>query len=191
MSNPVYESSVYSQSVTYKNFQGVEKTQVLYFALDPLKLMELVSGLKTKTPKKSGNPALKNKPVEITNEEQLRFLRELAVKSAGVPSEDGEEWYTFDGFENSIVGKAFLAKLTASDSDRREFSEKVVLDPFRSFVAFAVADPSNSQEDIKTFRQLLAEAEKTFTVPTERNESIEERRSRLAAEMAALEADNG
>lgn len=187
MSNPIYEASVYGSTVSYKNFKGVEKTQTLYFALDPLKLMELVSSLK-KPASKSGNPALRNKPDEITDSEQLKFLRNLAVTSAGEPSEDGEEWHPYDGFEESIVGKAFLAKLTASDGDRREFSEKVVLDPFRSFVAFAIADSSNSQSDVQTFKRLLAEAEQTFHVPTNKDESLEDRRVRLQAEMAALDA---
>ena len=43
MTNPIYEASVYQREVSYRNFKGVEKTTTLYFALDPLKLMEIIA----------------------------------------------------------------------------------------------------------------------------------------------------
>lgn len=190
MTNPVYEASVYQREVSYRNFKGVEKTTTLYFALDPLKLMEIIARIELK-PSKSGNPALKNQAPELTESEKLKFVRELAIESAGWSSEDGENWTKSEDFEVSLAGKAFLAKLTASDGDRREFTEKVILDPFRAFSNFAISDPSNSPKDVAEFKRLIAEAEKTFATPEKEPESIEERRSRLAAEMAALGEDVG
>lgn len=188
MSNMIYEASVYSRPVSYRNFLGEEKTQTLYFALDPLQLMQVIAGF---TPKKSksGNPALKDKAEAITDEEQLKMVRDLAIKSAGSPSVDGETWEPFTDFDDSLVGKAFLTKLAASDGDRKEFSEKVILDPFRAFVGYAIADPSNAEKEKQQFRTMLQQMENIFITPEKPNESVDERRARLAAEMAALDSE--
>ena len=62
----------------------------------------------------------------------------------------------------SEVGKAFLAKLAASDADRREFADKVIMDPFRAFIGYAVEDSGNSPADVKEFEQMLTKMEKLF-----------------------------
>lgn len=187
MSELIYEASVYSRTVSYKNFKGEEKTVELQFALDPLQLMQIIA---TFQPKKvrSGNPARNNQPAEISDEEQLKFFRDIAVKSAGHTSEDGESWTPFEGFEDDLAGKAFLTKLASSDADRREFAEKVLLAPFRTFVGFAVNDPSNTDRDKQGFQKMLGELENIFKVPDPKDESLDDRRARLAAEMAALDA---
>lgn len=187
MSNLIYEASVYSREVSYRNFNGEEKTQTLHFALDPLQLMTVISGFEPKKVK-SGNPALKGKDAEISDEQQLKFVRDLAVKAAGSPSEDGENWEPWADFDNTLVGKAFLTKLTASDGDRKEFSEKVILAPFEAFVQYANADPSNSDKEKQEFAKMLTQMRAIFAPVEKTPESVEDRRARLAAEMAELDS---
>lgn len=186
MSNAVYEASVYSREITYVNTMGVTRTVELYFALDPLQLLVAIANF---TPKKSrsGNPAKKDE-VEFDDAAQVRFVRDLCIRAAGEPSEDGESWYPFKDFENTFAGKAFLTKLAASDADRKEFAEKVLLAPFRTFVDFAKAEPDNTPADIQMFENTLKQLENIFSEDPSKTESLEERRARLKAEMAALES---
>lgn len=186
MSNTIYEASVYKREVSYKNFKGETKTQTLYFALDPLQLMQVIAGFEGKKIK-SGNPALRGKEAPISDEQQLKMVRDLAIQSAGSPSEDGETWLPFEDFSDSLVGKAFLTKLAASDGDRKEFSEKVILDPFRAFVNYALADESNTDKDKQQFTTMLKQMENIFVAPERPDEDIEAKRARLAAELAAMD----
>lgn len=188
MSNRIYEAAVYSQTVSYRNFKGVENTVELFFALDPLQLMQILS---TYEPKKikSGNPAIAGKDAPLSSEEQLGFVRKLASQAAGNPSDDGESWEHFEQFDETLVGKAFLTKLAASDVDRREFSNQVILEPFRAFIGYAVEDSGNSPADVAEFKDMLVKVEKLFIVPEKAEETQAEKKARLAAEMAALEND--
>lgn len=186
MSNIIYEASVYAREVSYRNFKGEEKTQTLYFALDPLQLMQIIADFVPKVNKRSGNPAKRGQEMEIDNSQRLQMVRDLAVKSAGNPSDDGEEWLPFENFDESLVGKAFLTKLTSSDGDRKEFSEKVVLAPFRAFVGYAIADESNTDEDKKQFSVMLQQMENIFVIPDPETETPDQKRARLAAELAAI-----
>lgn len=187
MTDVIYEASVYSRVVKYTNFKGKTQETELFFALDPLQLMQVIAGFKPPKPKKSGNPAKQNEEVAITDEEQLKFVRDLCERSAGFPSDDGETWEPFENFADTIAGKAFLTKLASSDGDRREFTEKVILAPFRAFVEFATADPSNTQKDIQQFKRMLGQLENIFQEKADPEESLEDRRARLAAELAAIE----
>lgn len=185
MSNLVYEASVYSRTLSYRNFKGEENTVQLFFALDPLQLMQMIAGFEPKKVK-SGNPARNGQAMELSAEEQLKFVRKIAVEAAGTPSDDGESWTPFTDFEESLAGKAFLTKLASSDGDRKEFAEKVILAPFRAFVQYATSDESNSQADVKQFGEMLVQMERIFKAPDPKEESLEERRARLLAEMEAL-----
>ena len=186
MPNLVYEASVYSRTVTYKNFNGETNTVKLFFAIDPLELMGVFAKFEPKK-SKSGNPALKNQAEPMSTEDMLQLVRDLACKAAGIPSDDGETWEPEYGFSDKLYGKAFLTKLTASDADRREFSQKVILDPFRAFVQFAEAEPDNTPQEVQGFRTMLNQMENLFKMPDPSAESLEDRRARLAAEMAALD----
>lgn len=186
MSNLIYEASVYSREVSYKNFKGETKSATLYFALDPMQLMSVIAGFEPKKIK-SGNPALKDQNAPISDEQQIKFVRDLVIRAAGSPSDDGETWIPFPEFENTLVGKAFLTKLTASDGDRREFSEKVILDPFKAFVRYAEEDASNTPAEVQQLKKMLVQLEQIFVMPDPASESLEDKRARLAAEMAALE----
>lgn len=189
MSEPVvYEAQVYARHITYKNFKGETKTTEVYFALDPLELMRVIGEFEPKK-SKSNNPVKKDSS-EITSEQQLAMLRDLACRAAGTPSDDGEFWDPFERFEETILGKAFLAKLMSSDGDRREFADKVILEPFRAFMSYAIADPSNSQADVAEFRKMLLQMETMFREQGSPDETFEQKRARLAAEMAALDASN-
>lgn len=186
MSELTYEASVYSRTVKYRNFNGKDQVANLYFALDPLKLMRLIASFNVKPNKKSNNPAVKNQPGEITDDQQLKFIQDLANEAAGWPSEDGESWETNTEFQESIAGKAFMTRLASSDADRREFAEKVILDPFRAFVAFAKEDPTNSPKEVAQFDKMLGDMERLFLGAVDKNESLEDRKARLAAELASL-----
>lgn len=190
MSEQVYTSSVYTRTVKYTNFKGKEQTAELFFALDPIQLLQIIAGFRPRK-SKSANPARAGKVEPISDEEQITFVRDLATKSAGFPSDDGESWEPFDGFSDSLAGKAFLTKLAASDTDRQEFSEKVILAPFRSFVSFAKADTSNTPSEVANLEKMLGQIESIFT-PKDANETVEDRRARLEAELAAMtETDGG
>lgn len=182
----IYEASIYSQTVSYRNFKGEEKTETLTFALDPLLLMQHISAIPSPRKSKSGNPARAN-DYEFSDSDQLKFVRTLAVASAGWPSNDGDSWEPFEDFEDSLAGKAFLTKLISSDGDRKNFAEKVILDPFRAFIAYAKADESNSSKDIKNFDEMMAQMEKLFSGEPDKEETIEERKARLKAELALVE----
>jgi hypothetical protein len=188
MTKIIYEASVYSREVSYRNFKGEEKSQNLYFALDPLQLMTVIAGFNPKKVK-SGNPARQGQPAAIDDAQQLTMVRDLAVQSAGTPSEDGEAWDKFEDFEDSLAGKAFLTKLASSDGDRREFSEKVILAPFRAFVGYATADPTNTDKDKQQFSKMLAELENIFVIPDIPDETMEARRVRLEAELAEMRSN--
>lgn len=187
MSDRIYEASVYSRTISYRNFNGEVNHAELFFALDPLQLMEVIATFQPKRIK-SGNPARNGQVAELSDEEQLKFTRDLACRAAGTPSTDGETWEPFEDFADSLVGKAFLTKLTSSDGDRKEFAEKVILAPFREFVGFAKADPTNTPKDVQQFEQMLAQMENIFRMPDKPQETIEERRARLAAELEALQS---
>jgi len=191
MSEMIYEASVYERTVKYTNFKGETKDATLSFALDPLQLMAVISSFKPRTNKKSKNPARRDEIEPITGEEQVKFIRDICKRAAGFPSDDGESWEPFPEFEDSIAGKAFLTKLTSSDSDRKEFTEKVVLDPFRAFVGYAKSDPTNSKEEIKQLEGYLNTLENIFSEPAPKDETLEERRERLNRELAELEKSGG
>lgn len=185
MSNIVYEASVYTRSVSYKNFKGETRTVELHFALDPLKLLKVIAGFNPKK-SKSNNPARRDQ-LEISDSEQVQFVRDLCIQAAGEPSADGEAWTPFPDFEETLAGQTFLTKLASSDGDRAEFAQKVILDPFRAFVQFAVADESNTPKDVQQFQTMLSQLENIFAAKEKPEESLEDRRARLAAELAAME----
>lgn len=189
MTQPIYEASVYSVNVEYRNFKGAQQKAELNFALDPIQLLQIFAGLDTRPNKKSGNPA-RRQETGLSEEGQIKMIRDIAEKAAGFPSDDGESWEPLPDFGNTIAGKTFMTRLITSDEDRREFSEKVIIAPMRAFVAYAKEDPSNSKAEIADLEKTLSQVENIFKVP-DPNESIEDRRARLAAEMAELEASSG
>lgn len=185
----VYEASVYERTVTYKNFKQEQQSVKLYFALDPLELMAMIASFAPRK-SRSKNPA-KQGQEEINDADQIKFIRDVAVKAAGAPSDDGESWEPFEDFENTIAGKAFLTKLASSDGDREEFAQKVLLDPFRAFVKFAEADHTNTPSDIAQFKRMVGQLENIFSTKAPENESREEREARLERDLAALRAEAG
>jgi hypothetical protein len=186
MSGIVYQASVYSRTVEYRNFKGQDRKAELHFALDPLQLLSVIASFSPKTNKRSKNPAKQGQVEPITNEEQLKFVTDLVKKAAGFPSDDGESWEPFEDFEESLAGKAFLTKLASSDADRKEFSQKVVLDPFKAYVAYAKDDPSNKPEEIKQLDAMSAQLERLFAETVDPDETVEDRRARLEAELRQL-----
>lgn len=186
MSSISYEASVHTRTVRYKNFKGKEQEFELYFALDPMSLLQLIAATNIKAEKKSGNPAKLNTASGFTEEKQINLVKDLAVRAAGFPSDDGESFEPFEGFSDSLAGKTFLTHLVTSDVERDIFADKVILDPFRAFVSFALAEDSNSEADKAHFRDMLKQVESIFA-PKDKNESLEDRKARLARELAALE----
>lgn len=188
-SNAIYEASVFSREVHYRNLSGEARVETLHFALDPLALLQLIAGFNPKG-SKSGDPRRQN---EISDEDQVKFVRKICVAAAGWPAQGGEVWEPFPDFENTIAGKTFLTKLTTSNGDREEFAQRVLLDPFRAFVDFAAADSGNTPEEVQKFRNMLKQLENVFAgsdpAPSEPdNESPAERRIRLRRELAEAEA---
>lgn len=185
MTQQTYEASVYSKVVNYTNFNSTEKKTTLYFALDPIQLLELIAAVPS-TKSKSRNPAKQGQEEEISEEQMVKLVRKLAAKAAGFPSEDGESWEPFEDFENTIAGKAFMTQMVSSDKQRKEFAEKVFLDPFRAYVRFAAQDPSNTPKEIQQMEGMLAQLEKTFAESPDPEESLDERRDRLRRELDGL-----
>lgn len=185
MSNVTYEAAVYSREVTYTNFKGVTKTVELCFALDPIALMRVMVTIPTKK-SRSKNPALAGVDEGLNEEQTLKFLVDIASKAAGEMSEDGEQFYPIPDFAELLAGKAFITKLASSDSDREEFTKKVIINPFEAFVNYAAADGGNSESEIKQFRDMLDSMKRIFAV--DKNENHEDRAARLRAELASLES---
>lgn len=177
-----YEASVYEKVVKYRNLKGEESISRLFFALDPIQLMSVIASFAPKK-SKSRNPAKQGKE-EISDEDQIKFVQKLADMAAGFPSDDGETFEPFENFRDTVAGKAFLTQLVASDDDRKEFAEKVILDPFKAFVEFAEADTSNNKSDTQNLRNMLAQLENVFVGKSD--ESLADRRARLQREMDAL-----
>jgi hypothetical protein len=186
MTDHIYTASVYTRDVSYTNFKGEEKSTTLYFALDPLQMMQVVASAAPKTNTKSGDPRRRGQVEPFTDEQQLKFIRDLVKRAAGFPSQDGESWEPFTDFDTSIAGQAFLTKLASSDGDRREFTEKVLLAPFKAFVRYAESDPTNTQKDIQQLKTMEAQFENVFKVADKSDETPEERRARLQAELDQL-----
>lgn len=182
----IYEASVYMRTISYRNFKGEEKTVDLAFSLDPIQLLQVIAKVPSKT-SRSANPAKAGQVEPLTEEAQIKFFREIAVQSAGSASEDGESWLPWEGFGDELAGKAFLTKLASSDGDRREFATMVIIDPFRAFVKYAENDPTNKPQEIQQLKQMQAQLEDLFKIPEEKEETLEERKARLAAELAAIE----
>lgn len=178
-----YEASVYERIVRYVNFKGDKQEVRVFFALDPIELMALIAGFNPKK-SKSNDPSKRGKEV-IDDADQLKFVRDIALKAAGTPSDDGESWEPWEGFGDTLAGKTFLTKLTSSDGDRAEFAQKVLLDPFRAFVKFAEADPTNTPKDVANFKEMVGQLERIFATP-DVNETVDEKRARLEREMAEL-----
>lgn len=189
MSDLIYQASVYERTVKYNNFKGKTQEAKLYFALDPLQLLSVIASIESGPKSKSKNPAKQGQVEALTNEQQIKFIRELCIKAAGFPSDDGESWEPFEDFGNSIAGKAFLTKLTSSDADRQEFTEKVVLDPFRAFVDYASNDPSNSKNEVDQLQNMVSQLENIFKEPAKTDETLQERRERLQRELEAMEGN--
>lgn len=185
MSQLVYEAAVYSTTVKYTNFKGDTNETQLYFALDPIQLLEIIASVPTNRTK-SKNPARQNDDQPISDEQQIRLVRNLAAKAAGFPSDDGESWEPFEDFANTIAGKAFITRMVSSDGMRKEFAEKVFLDPFRAYVGFAEAEPSNTPKEVQQMRNMLSQLEATFAEKPDPEESLEDRRLRLQREIDAM-----
>lgn len=186
MSDVIYQASVFEKTIKYVDFKGKTKEATLSFALDPIQLLLVIASFEEPKNKKSGNPAKRDQVEPITNEKQLEFVQGLVKKAAGWPSEDGESWMPYENFENDIAGKAFLTKLASSDEDRKEFAQKVVLDPFNAYVEYAKAEPSNKKADIDNLIKMQEQLTRIFSEPDRSGESLEERRARLEAELQAM-----
>lgn len=181
-----YEASIYSRDITYRNLNGETKTVSLHFALDPLQLMSIIADVPVRK-SKSNDPRKKGQPEEISDSDQIKLIRDLASKAAGFKSDDGETWEPFEDFDNQLAGKAFLTKLTASDADRKEFAEQVIIAPFQAFVDFAKVEPSNSKDDVAELEGYLQNLKDVFTGKTKepaKTETLAERRARLTRELA-------
>lgn len=185
----VYEATVYEHEISYKNFKGENKVHKLYFALHPMSLLAVFSQIPTKKVK-SGNPALNGKDADMTEEEQIKLVRRIAEQAAGTPSDDGESWYPFEGFTESLAGQAFMTKLVTTDQIRRDFSEKVILGPMRSFTQFFEQDPSNSAKEVAELKDMLAKFERVFKTPDPASETAEDRKARLLRELEAIGDDS-
>ncbi len=192
MTTVTYEAALYSREISYTNFKGETKTVELFFALDPIQLMRVIASVPSPKKSKSGNPAERaSKESVLDEEQQLKFLVDLASKAAGWPSDDGESFEPFSDFADTIAGKAFITKLASSDGDREEFARKVIIDPFEAFVNFAAADEDNTEAEIADFRKMLESMKRIFTSANVKRdgETLEQRKARLLAEIDSLDGD--
>lgn len=189
MTQITYEASVYSRTVSYTNLKGKTQEVELTFALDPIQLLRLMASLPEPKKSRSNNPARRaEEETTISDERQFKFLVDLADKAAGFISDDGESFEPFEGFRDSIAGKAFITKLAASDADRAEFSQKVLVDPFEAFVNYAKAEEGNTKEEIAEFVRMLEQVKRIFGIANDKSLPAEDRRAQLARELAELDA---
>ncbi len=186
MAQIVYNAVYHTEEVSYTNLNGESRIAELKFLMHPMTLLSVFADIPDRKIK-SGNPSLNGKSADISESQQIKLVQDLAGRAAGIPSSDGESWIPFENFEKHVSGHAFLTKLATSEKVRKDFSDKVILAPFRAFVGYAEADPSNSPKEVKDLKDTLTKMENTFKVADPSNETPEELKAKLQAQLAALD----
>ena len=80
-----------TKSITYKDFNGVERTEEFFFHLTKADLIEMQLSVH------GGLDAMIKRIVNTTNEPELiKMFKELILKSYGEPSADGKRFVRFD-----------------------------------------------------------------------------------------------
>lgn len=122
------------KTVTYEDFNGVERTEDLYFHLNELELTELAVDLPEDMLKSvSANPTeeVAGKALESMGTKGIiEFIKKLLIKSYGVKSEDG---YSFiknekitERFKGSGAFSAVVMELMTDDKAASDFVNQII-----------------------------------------------------------------
>lgn len=127
------------KTVTYEDFNGVERTEDLYFNLNELEVVKLASDLPDEiTDAISGNAttaaeaeAIATKFVEkLGTNGIIDFIEKLLLKSYGVKSEDGRSFIKNENlskdFEYSGAFSAIVMDLMTDDKAASDFVNQII-----------------------------------------------------------------
>lgn len=127
------------KTVTYEDFNGVERTEDLYFNLNELEVVKLASDLPDEiTDTISGNAttaaeaeAIATKFVEkLGTNGIIEFIEKLLLKSYGVKSEDGRSFIKNEklskDFEYSGAFSAIVMDLMTDDKAASDFVNQII-----------------------------------------------------------------
>lgn len=127
------------KTVTYEDFNGVERTEDLYFNLNELEVVKLASDLPDEiTDAISGNAttaaeaeAIATKFVEkLGTNGIIDFIEKLLLKSYGVKSEDGRSFIKNEklskDFEYSGAFSAIVMDLMTDDKAASDFVNQII-----------------------------------------------------------------
>lgn len=122
------------KTVTYEDFNGVERTEDLYFHLNELELTELAVDLPEDMLKSvSANPTeeVAGKALESMGTKGIiEFIKKLLIKSYGVKSEDGYSFIknekTTERFKGSGAFSAVVMELMTDDKAASDFVNQII-----------------------------------------------------------------
>lgn len=122
------------KTVTYEDFNGVERTEDLYFHLNELELTELAVDLPEDMLKSvSANPTeeVAGKALETMGTKGIiEFIKTLLIKSYGVKSEDGYSFIknekTTERFKGSGAFSAVVMELMTDDKAASDFVNQII-----------------------------------------------------------------
>lgn len=109
-----------SKSVTYEDFDGLERTETFYFNLSQTELMEMNFS-------KQGGYAEYLKAIANAKDAPVlaQLFKEILLKSVGVKSEDGRHFYKSDkireDFECSAVYDIIYTELISNEDNAVNF----------------------------------------------------------------------
>ena len=122
------------KTVTYEDFNGIERTEDLYFHLNELELTELAVDLPEDMLKSvSANPTeeVAGKALESMGTKGIiEFIKKLLIKSYGVKSEDGYSFIknekTTERFKGSGAFSAVVMELMTDDKAASDFVNQII-----------------------------------------------------------------
>ena len=122
------------KTVKYEDFNGVERTEDVYFNLTELEVMELATELPDEMVESLGkNPNKENAAKAVSSlgtKGIIEFIKTLMLKSYGVKSEDGRTFIKNEKVREEFqYGGAFSAiavELMTDDEAASEFVNKII-----------------------------------------------------------------
>lgn len=120
---------MYNKSITYKDYDGKERTEVHYFNLDEGELMEMYMSVP------GGYPAMLERVVAEKQEPELfKIFKEIVTKSYGEKSGDGKYFFKEDDDGRPLVRKflqtraysALMMEFMTNTQAFTDFANKII-----------------------------------------------------------------
>ena len=136
------------KTAKYEDFNGVERTEDVYFNLTELEVMELATELPDEMVESLGkNPNKENSAKAVSSlgtKGIIEFIKTLMLKSYGVKSEDGRTFIKNEKVREEFqYGGAFSAiavELMTDDEAASEFVNKIISAKLAAKLADAISN---------------------------------------------------